>query len=354
MIDWTKSMEQSYEFYVVDPITWKDDELIETVVKDSCIIDRDSTSSTLGSATFDSTETLNECYIRVYLVAVQNGKTRKVALGTFLIQTPGTNFDGKVHKYPIDAYTPLTELKGSNMPIGYTVLKDTNIMDTAADICRENMRAPVVPAKCDETLYSDFVANLDDTRLSFVTDLVANAKYELLLDELGRTLFQPEQDIASLQPVWTYDDSNSSILYPDIKDSRDLYDIPNVVEVVYSTESTYLVSRVVNDDPNSPISTVSRGWEKEYRETNPSIQGEPTQEYLDKYAEQLLRNLSCLEHTLTYTHGYCPARVGDCVMLDYKRSGIIFTKAKIISQSIKCKTGCPVEETAVFTQRLWG
>ena len=71
------------------------------------------------------------------------------------------------------------------------------------------------------------------------------------------------------------------------------------------------------------------------------------------YAEQLLRELSTLEYTVSYTHGYCPVRIGDCVRLNYERAGIIDVKAKIISQSIKCEAGCPVTEKAVFTKKLW-
>ena len=189
--------------------------------------------------------------------------------------------------------------------------------------------------------------------MSFLTDLIFNAKYRFGLDELGRVIFEPEQDTASLRSVWTYNDDNSSILYPDITNERDLYGIPNVVEVVYSTGVGYMFSRIVNDDENSPVSTVSRGREVVYRENNPNFAGVPSQEYIDNYATQLLRNLSCLEHTITYKHSYCPVRIGDCVTLNYKRSGISNIKAKVISQSIKCETGCPVEETAVYTTKLW-
>ena len=159
--------------------------------------------------------------------------------------------------------------------------------------------------------------------------------------------------MAALQHRWTYTDDNSSILYPDITNERDLYGIPNVVEVVYSTDSGSLFSRVVNSDENSPISTVNRGREIVYRDTNPNLSGVPTQEMVDDYAVQLLRNLSCLEHKITYSHAYCPVRVGDCVMLDYKGAGLQNVKAKVISQSIKCVTGCPVQETAVYTTKLW-
>ena len=81
--------------------------------------------------------------------------------------------------------------------------------------------------------------------------------------------------------------------------------------------------------------------------------GDPTQNKIDEYAEQLLREMSSLEYTISYTHGYCPVRVGDCVRFDYNRFGLKDTKAKVISQSIKCEPGCPVSEKAVFTVKLW-
>lgn len=351
MIDWTKSMTQTYEFYTVDPGTWKDDMRVDTI--ESCRINRDESNETLGSATFDTTEEMDECYLRVYLVVSQNGETEKVPLGTFLVQTPSVGFDGKSNDISMDAYTPLIELKESPPPLGYSLLKDQEIMSIAHSLCREKMRAPVVEAKSTETLYQDFVSNVDDTWMTFITDLVANAKFKPGLDELGRLIFNPIQDIASLAPVWTYTDDNSSILYPEVTNKRDLYGIPNVVEVIYSESDTSLFSRIVNDDENSPISTVNRGREIVYRDSNPSITGEPTQEYLDQYATQLLRDLSCLEHTITYTHGYCPVRIGDCVLLNYERAGLRNVKAKVTSQSIKCETGCPVEETAVYTTKLW-
>jgi hypothetical protein len=296
---------------------------------------------------------MDECYIRAYLVVNQNGYIEKIPLGTVLVQTPSIRFDGKKKSMSMDAYTPLIELKSTVPPIGYSILEKSNTMGVAANLCRENMRAPVVPITVDTELPSDFVSNLDDTWLSFLTDLIFNAKYRFGLDELGRVIFEPEQDTASLRSVWTYNDDNSSILYPDITNERDLYGIPNVVEVVYSTGVGYMFSRIVNDDENSPVSTVSRGREVVYRENNPNFAGVPSQEYIDNYATQLLRNLSCLEHTITYKHSYCPVRIGDCVTLNYKRSGISNIKAKVISQSIKCETGCPVEETAVYTTKLW-
>ena len=357
MPDWSLSMQQTYEYYIVNPETWKDTRQIN-VVKSSTI-NRDSEAETLGSATFEVTESLGECYIRVYLITIQNGVKEKHALGTFLVQTPATSFDGKIRNISMDAYTPLLELKEKQPPIGYAIVKskntenDESIMEHAYKLTQEATRAPVVPASCNTKLVNDFVAETNDTWLSFISDLIKNAKYKLALDELGRVLYAPEQDTASLQPVWTYDDSNSSILYPSISMDHDLYGIPNVVEVIYSNDSKQFYSKVSNDDENSPTSTVNRGREIIYRVTDPGFVGIPTSNQLDEYAERLLKELSTIEYTITYTHGYCPVRLGDCVRLDYKRAGLKDIKAKVISQSIECEPGCPVTEKAVFTTKLW-
>lgn len=351
MPDWTKTMQQTFEYYIVDPGTWKDIKKIDNILDST--VNRDLSLETLGSASITTTESIDECYIRIYLITIQNGIREKYSLGTFLVQTPSYSFDGKTKSVTLDAYTPLLELKENPTPLGYSILKGENILDTAYKIIRENARAPIVKTENEETLSSNFVANIDDTWIIFVRDLLANADYSLALDEIGRIYFTPEQDTMSLQPIWTYDDSNSSILYPEITVDRDLYGIPNIVEVVYSNGTEYFVGRAVNDDPSSPTSTVSRGREITHRESNPSMLGNPNQKRVQEYAEKTLKELSSLEYTITYTHGYCPVRIGDCVRLNYSRAGINGIKAKVTSQSIKCESGCPVTEKAVFTTELW-
>lgn len=352
MPDWTKSMQQTFEYYTVDPGTWKDVKRLDNVKSSS--INYDSEAETLGSASFDVTDSVGESYIRTYLVTIQNGVREKHPLGTHLVQTPSSSFDGKVRSVSMDAYTPLIELKENQPPIGYFIAKNQNIMSMAYRLASENMRAPVVMATSSDKLHYDFVSDTSDTWLAYLTDLIANAKYTFMLDEMGRVLFAPVQDTASLQPVWTFDDGNSSILYPELTMDHDLYGIPNVVEVIYSNGNDNYYSKVVNDDVNSPISTVNRGREIVHRVTNPEFVGDPTKYQIKEYAEQLLRNLSTLEYSVSYTHGYCPVRVGDCVRLNYSKAGITDVKAKIVSQSIKCEPGCPVTEKAVFTTKLWG
>ena len=351
MVDWLSTMTRTFEYYVVDPGTWKDTSRLTNVK--SCSIKRNSDSETLGSATLDVTESLGECYIRVYLVTSQNGVTEKHPLGTYLVQTPSSSYNGKIRDVSMDAYTPLLELKEKSPPIGYSILKGENIMDIAYKLVRENVRAPVVKTSSSKTLSHDFVSDVNDTWMTFLADLIANANYEFALDELGRILFSPKQDTASLQPIWTYNDDNSSILLPEISVDHDLYGIPNVVEVIYSNGQKCYSARAVNDDSNSPISTISRGREIVQRITDPNLNGVPSQRQLQEYADKTLKELSSLEYKVSYTHGYCPVRVGYCIRLNYTRAGLSNIKAKVISQSIKCNSECQVTEEAVFTAKLW-
>lgn len=356
MADWTKSMEQTFEYYIVDPGTWKDVRKL-TQVKNSSIT-RELSSDTLGSASFTVTELLGECYIRTYLVIKQNGITEKFPLGTHLVQTPSSSFNGRVHSFDLDAYTSLLELKEKQPDIGYSIRYqlvgvDKNILKNAYLLTRENVRAPVVETEDSKELENDFVSDPNESWLSFISDLIANAKYQFDVDELGKIGFMKIVDIDQMIPRWTFNDDNSSILLPEITMNNDIYGIPNVVEVIYTNGRVHYEEVIENNDPNSPVSIQNRGRRITYREVDPNLTGIPTPIQIRDYAENLLKQLSSVEYTISYKHGYCPVRVGDCVRLNYSRAGISDIKAKVISQNIECKSGCTVTEKAVFTSKLW-
>lgn len=352
MPNWLESMQQTYEYYIVDPNTWGDVAPLENV-KTSSIV-RDASAQTLGSASIELDDKINEVYIRTYLVVIQNGVRERIPLGTHLAQTLPASFDGKSTKMSTDAYTPLIELKENPPPIGFSISAGENIMKKVSTICREQLRAPVSITDGATYLDSNFTADTDEFWLDYLSALLQKANYTFDLDEYGRVLFSPIQDITSMQWVWIYNDDNSSILLPDIDFERDLYGIPNVVEVYCKTNTGPYLARAVNNNPGSPISTVSRGREITKRIANPELPGVPTKEQLDLYAAKQLQSLSSLEYTVTYTHGYCPVRLNDCVLLNYTRAGLKNVKAKVIKQTIKCETGCTVSEVASFTTNLWG
>ena len=101
MPDWTKSMQQYFEYYVVDPNTWMDERRLGNIISSTVV--KDNESDTLESATFDINDSIDECYIRTYLVTIQNGVRERFPLGTHLVQTPTSSFNGMVTKRSVDA-----------------------------------------------------------------------------------------------------------------------------------------------------------------------------------------------------------------------------------------------------------
>lgn len=354
MVDWTKSMQQTFEYYVVDPYTWSDVRRVDKVK--SCSITRDLGVQTLGSASLDCDEDLNDKYVRVYLIARQGDEIEKVPLGTHLYQSPSTSFDGKRQSINHDGYTPLIEMTEKQMPVGFTGREEQNVLDLAYQILTDgSLRAPVIRGSDTTTLTGDFLADISESRLSFVSDLLILAKYSLGLDELGKIIFSPDRKLDSMQPVWSFTDDNSSILYPDLTMTRDIFGIPNRIEVIYSpNEGSPMTSVLENTDDASIVSRQARGRWITYRETDPNVASGIAQWQLDAYTRKRLEDLSTVDFEVSYRHAYCPVRLGDCVRLNYVKAGLSNTRAKVIKQDIECVPGCPVRETAVFTKKLWG
>lgn len=351
MPDWTKSMQQTYEYYSVDPITWRDDAILDTIEK--CDITRDLSLDTLGSANIDLLNTIGEKYVRCYLITVQNGVREKTPLGTFLVQSPTETFNGKRSKLSAEAYTPLIELKEGSPALGFYISKNSNVMSNVSFFTKNNLRAPVISSSNHKKIEYDYVADVEENWLTYLSSLLSTIDYSYFIDPMGNVLYTPRQSAEKMNYIWTYDESNSSILHPEITIDHDIYGIPNVLQLVYSTENETKEITVKNDDSNSPLSIQNRGREIFRRITDPDVQGYPSDDYYRRYAEDLLKNLSTVEYTVSYKHGYCPVTIGDCVLLDCPSAGLNKVKAKVISQKISCRPGCQVSEKAIYTNKLW-
>lgn len=344
MIDWRKSMTQSFEYYTVDPATWRDVRKLDTVK--GCTITYDADSDTIMDATLEVDEDLGECYVRAYLAAQQDGVNYRFPLGCFLAQYTGTSNDGTHDSVSMECLSPLNEAKEKYPALGYYVAEGADVMNTAYRLMGEAVRMPVVKPMSVGTIQDDFVAETNDTWLSFNSDLISTAGYHFGLDEMSRLLFEPDQDLSAMRPSYEYAEDEYSLLYPDYSWEKDLYSIPNVVEVVYTGSTRTLTGRAVNDDPSSPTSTVARGREIPKRITDAAFSGEPTAQTVQQYAEQKLKELSTLSVTYSYKHGYNATQVGQCVLI----KGV---RAKIVSQTIECTEGCPVSETAEAVIKYW-
>lgn len=369
-IDWTKSMKQTYEFYIVNPVNGNNIKKLDTVI--SASVSRDITSDTQISGSIEYDGELDEEYVRIYLVAEQCDEIEKIPLITMLCQTPSTSFNGKRKTTSITGYSPLIELQNVYPPLGYTIPSTTmdpniNLGELIPNICEDNCRMKVLSMPNDENmvkitrqvLAQAYASDPSRSWFELVQDLLRMVSYKARVDELGKIFFEKYQNIAMMAPRYTFDTSNSSILSSDISIDRDLYGVPNVIEVIVTLlDGTTITAVAINDDKNSAASTVSRGRKVVKRVINPEDLGKiaNSQEGLTRindYAKDLLEQASTLEYKISYKHGYCGNNIGDCVRINYPQAGINNEKAYVISQKIDCKTGCTVEETAILTKKLF-
>lgn len=378
-VDWSKGMQQTFEYYTVDPNTWYDVLCLTNII--SCSLTHDSSSEMRGHASITTSEPLDENYIRIYMRVRQNGINQRFCLGTYLFIVSSDSFNGKRHSYTYTGYTPLIELKEKLAPLGYNVIGITGekpellpprtaptVTDEISRVIGQYSRLKLENnVLIERPLLNNFVSGTSDTWLAVVNNLLTAStlqQYELSVDNWGAVRIKEAITVYNEKHVYEYDDGNSSILLPTLDLTDDMTDIPNVVEVIYTGNGNkdigYVRKVVKNEDTRSIVSIPSRGREiwRRFVISNIAIPlGEVTRDMIEDQVEgqakRLLEAASTIRKTIQYSHGFNGVEVGDTVLFNYERAGFTGIKAKVVSQTINCKPGCQVDETAVYTKRLW-
>ena len=348
---WTDSYGVTFEWWEVDPRTNRDIRLIGTVEEGE--ITEDADAKTIATASVSIGELFpSESWLRCYLIAEQppsSGNREKVPLGLFLAQTPSVRVDGKSVERPLELASPLAELDGDYPPVGYTVRRGADAI-AAARFCFSRFHVRLADTTATATMPKDVTASDSDTWLDMGKAVLAEAGMEYSVDADGLVSFGPKRDASAMSAVWRFADDDISILLPEAEMDLDWMNVPNRVEVIVGEAAGGFSVSVENDDPSSPVSTATRGRTLTHRENNP--EGVTTREQARTWAIRKLRELSCRERRITFRHGYCPVRVGDCVRIAYRRHQLD-CKAKVVRRVIRCATDFEVESTAVYSEVLW-
>ena len=357
MPNWGNSMLQSYEFWEVDKGTWGDLRKLDTVL--TCKGTRDLDLETVETANLDIVgEPMGEMLVRCYMVTTQNRVRERIPVGTWLSQGTKRNFDGTSSKLEAECHSTLMPLHdrseaGAKVPVGYCIPAGTNCADMAAQILRNHGIAPVVASKSEETLEEPYVAGMQDSWLKVAKALGDASGMRIGVDSWGRSTVFPSNDGYVQAPLWTFQDDGESILLPDADEELDFFDVPNVCEVVWNNGGRTVVGRAVNDDPNSNVSTVARGYEVILRLENPDeLQSGCTQKTADLVALQKLIEASKIERIITISHGWCPVTVGDPVRVSYESAGI-FGLGTVQSMDFEVGTGMTSTTKVSVSQNVW-
>lgn len=336
-MDWSQSYSSQWRVYKVNRKTWADADRILNV--DAVSVSRNAGGDLIESGSMDVTGDLETGYYRIVLVAEQGGEVKRVNVATlhFGIKDGEENYgttqqsaDGNSVLYPAST---TTIVMGGYAPAG---------TDGAAYAGRLLASAINAPVKVEGhfTLNENIVHEIGCYVIDAVWNILDAGNFCIQIDGSGVVHIKP----MPTEPSLTIDSRNAKLLTPGIKFTADTNNLPNRYIVVIGDSKTI----ATNDDPNSEISTVARGYYVDEIDSSPTpINGET----IAAYANRKLREASILNDERVYTREYAE----DVNVNDIVRASIsgLNGDLRVISQAIKCEHGIQIEEKANREIKLW-
>jgi hypothetical protein len=321
MMDWRSSgILHSLEYMSVDPLTGQDKALVGNVL-DGGAINWDWLTSLKLRATvpYVGPWALGNDWLRVYAASSLGDERERTALGTFMASTPGYSVQGAYRTGEAQLYSVLQMLMEQVVEGILTSPAGTNAVTYAASMARSCGLTVIADASA-YTLSRPAVFGVDDegddTMLSVANSLLAYAGFASAdVDGYGNVLLRRYVNPADASPTVTFAaDSRSIVTRDPVWVDFDAFAVPNRFVAACSNEDGCMVAVAVNDDPDSPYSTVSRGRAIAMRETVSDI---ASQDALQALAERRLAEVSSAVERVTFRHNYTPYRVGDAIALEY-------------------------------------
>jgi hypothetical protein len=303
MVDYSKGYSASYYAERVDPATWRDVGVIRLT---GGTIKRETTgkrqSADLSCVNYRIPV---EQWVRVYLDIRQEGAAAHVPLFTGLAVSPDDDINGSLTLNTLTCYSVLKPAEDVLLARGWYAPAGMS----GAELVRRLLSvspAPIIAEDNSPALAASIVSEDGETHLSMADRILDAIGWRLRIDGDGTIRIMP----AAADPVARLDPISNDLLEPKIKITADWYNCPNVLMAVAGDVTG--VAR--DDDPDSPLSTVSRGREVWKKESCTLSAGESVAEY----ARKRLRELQRVRQTVSYTRRYLPdVMPGDIVGLNY-------------------------------------
>lgn len=331
---WSEGFTGSYYLTIVDPKSWRDIGRMEIT---GGSVER-STADLLESADLDMTQlpANGEAWVRVWLDAEQEGITH-VPLFTGLTSAPSRDIDGIRNTYKVECFSVLKPIDDILTERGFYVPSEVTAPMAAARLLRTGI-APVVVAEVDQPpqLTDAVIAEEGESNLTLAQKVLDAIGWRIRIDGRGVIYVEPK----TTEVVTMFDAVDNDVIEMQVSDEYDWYGCPNVLRVI----SGDMTAVVRDDDPDSPLSTVSRGREIWAEDSNVTL---GTNESLGAYAIRRLKELQSPARTVSYSRRFDPdVTVGDIVRINYPDVGID-GNFKVTSQTLELSHGCRVTEEAV-------
>lgn len=328
-MDWSKGYSASYYVKKVDPVTWRDLEIIR-ITGGSIERERDGLreSASVTCTDYDG----REQWIRVYLDASQNGVYAHVALFTGLATSPKWNFEGRRKEMDLECYSVLKPVDDIVLPRGWYASAGSNGAELVQKLL-EPTPAPVSISGTSPKLKNSIVAEDSETNLTMIDKILKATNWRLRIAGDGSISIEESarNASASLDPI------ENDLMETSIEVSHDWFSAPNIFMAI--DDDMTAVAR--DDSPDSPLSTVNRGREVWEVETNCDLSETET---IAEYAQRMLVDAQRVSRTVEYSRRYIPNVIpGDLIMLRYPEQDINGLHL-IESQSIELGHGATTSE----------
>lgn len=303
-MNWNNGFSARYYYTLIDPATWRDierKELTGGTITRSC-------SGLMQAANIDMTQPLEatEAWIRIWLDARQMNDGTREALFTGLMTTPETEWDGQRRGLKAECYSVLKPAADVLLPRGWYATAGVSGAAIAADL----LGVGPAPVEYDEdapALISPIVAEDGESNLTMAQKIIDAINWRIRIAGDGTIRIMPVADSLTA----SFDSITNDCVEMDVADEQDWFSCPNV----FRASSGGLTAVARDDDPDSNLSTVSRGREIWMEETNVALTDD---ESIEEYTRRRLKEEQTPSRSVHYVRRYKPDLLpGDAIRLHY-------------------------------------
>lgn len=327
-MNWARSYSSTWRVFKVNRDTWADSAALAGV--DSVSVTRTADGRLLESGSIDLTGDLEPGYYRVAMTADQGGELMRVDVATMLFIETGGNYDHGVRSHRADGFSVLYPASVTSVTSGGYAPAGVNGAEYAGHILSDAINAPV-EVEGGFTLNNSIVHEVGSSVLDAAWAVLNAGGYVIQIDGRGVVHICPKPN----DPAIILDTQSEGIVLNGTSFTADESEIPNRYIVIDDA----MIAIAANNDPESRVSIVNRGYTVDVVDTSPTPVDSET---LPGYADRRLHELSMLKEEQNYTREYAP----DVNLYSVVRASLDALEGdfRIVSQTINCGNGITVSE----------
>lgn len=168
------------------------------------------------------------------------------------------------------------------------------------------------------SLSADHTFDADATYLEMVNWLLETAGYaQAFPDAMGVVQLKSLASIQNNIDYIVFRNDELSIMYPEILEENEWQTAPNVVRLIYNTDSAYVVAEARNESGSRSSLDARGNREITYFDEISELGAGNKAESLKQLAEETLREQSCETEYVSMEHAYIPIDLYQPVWIDY-------------------------------------